>query len=123
MVDQAVHDRAQPVQTRSTALGDGVGQLRPGGPHLSVGVDELVVAGSRAVTQVEESLLGSRGAVTVQEVVSIGHCSTRSPRHVGGRHYCRNIRDCPRLHSVRCAEPAGSGRAYAYCCPGGGPGG
>ncbi|CNU91273.1 Uncharacterised protein [Mycobacterium tuberculosis] len=71
VVDQAVHHRAQPVQPRLATFGDRVGELGPGRSHVAVVVDEFVIAGSRAVPQVEQCFLGTRGAVSGQQAVDV----------------------------------------------------
>ena len=98
VVDQAVHHRAQPVQPGPAALRDGVRQLGPGRPHVSVAVDEFVVADPRAVPQIEKRFLGSRGPVPGQQavgVVATGGDRGRSARvmcQFRGRHYCCTVR-------------------------------
>ena len=59
VVDQAVHHRAQPVQPRPSPLPDRGSQLGPRGAHVAGFVDEFVVTDARAVTQIEQGLLGA----------------------------------------------------------------
>ena len=91
VVDKVVHHRAQPIQPHPAAVGDGVGQLAPGRPYPALCVDELVVADSRAVTQIEQCFLRPCGSVPGQQpidVVAVAGEVTGNRK----RHHCSTVR-------------------------------
>jgi hypothetical protein len=71
VVDQAAHRRAQVVQAGAPTLAYAFGQLLPGRADIACGVDEFVVAGARPAADVEQRLLGSRGAIPGEQVVDV----------------------------------------------------
>ena len=71
VVHQAAHRGPQPLQPCAAALTDRVGQFLPRGPDVAVHVDELVVAGPGPATQVEQCLLGARGAVAGEQAIGV----------------------------------------------------
>ena len=71
VVDRAAHRRPKLVQAGASAFAHTVGQFTPGRPDIACGVDEFVVAGTRNATDVEQGLLGSRGAVPGEQVVDV----------------------------------------------------
>ena len=72
VVDRTAYHRPQLVEPATAAFADALGQLLPGRADIACGVDEFVVPGARAATQVEERLLSPGGAVPGQQIVDVG---------------------------------------------------
>ena len=95
---EGAHRRPEVVQTGASAFAHTVGQFTPGRPDIACGVDEFVVAGTRTATDVEQGLLGSRGAVPGEQVVDVvGTLLQVGPSLKNGTHSAQ-VQDPRRAH-------------------------
>ena len=97
VVDEAADRGTQPVQSATAAVADAVGNLLPGGAHIAVLVDELVIARvtrSGGGLQIEQCRLPPHGVVRHQRVVEV--CPPDPARRCRTayreRHYCSTVR-------------------------------
>jgi hypothetical protein len=92
VVDQALHHRAQPLQSRAPPLADRLGQLGPGRAQIAGFVDEFVVARGGSAAQLEQPLLGPRSSIAGQQVVDVVPVGCAGRQACQRCHYSRTVR-------------------------------